>query len=57
MFPVYRFGGSRASGTNDKAGSINLLYRFLNARTIKENFVYPTEFLYPHNVAETGEGN
>ncbi|KAF3939520.1 Omega-crystallin [Dactylella cylindrospora] len=32
------FGGSRASGTNDKAGSINLLYRFVNARSIKEEF-------------------
>jgi acyl-CoA reductase-like NAD-dependent aldehyde dehydrogenase len=33
------FGGSRASGTNDKAGSINLLYRFVNARSIKEEFL------------------
>jgi len=44
------FGGGRASGTNDKAGSINLLYRFVTARSIKENFVSPESFLYPSNV-------
>jgi len=44
------FGGSRGSGTNDKAGSINLLYRFVNARSIKETFVAPEEFTYPSNV-------
>lgn len=33
------FGGSRGSGTNDKAGSINLLYRFVNVRSIKEEFL------------------
>ena len=41
------FGGSRASGTNDKAGSeINLL-RWVSVRTIKENFDPPSEFKYP----------
>ncbi|MBW0476475.1 hypothetical protein O181_016190 [Austropuccinia psidii MF-1] len=43
------FGGSRASGTNDKAGSINLLYRFLNARSIKEEFLPIEEVHYPSN--------
>jgi 1-pyrroline-5-carboxylate dehydrogenase len=37
------FGGSRASGTNDKAGSMMNLLRWVSARTIKENFVPPTE--------------
>jgi len=46
------FGGSRSSGTNDKAGSINLLYRFLNARSIKEAFTYPDTVAYPSNVAD-----
>ncbi|MFF0815378.1 L-glutamate gamma-semialdehyde dehydrogenase [Rhodococcus sp. NPDC003318] len=42
------FGGARASGTNDKAGSpINLL-RWTSARTIKETFVPPTDHRYPH---------
>lgn len=41
------FGGARASGTNDKAGSIMNLYRWLSARTIKENFVPPTDYRYP----------
>src|SRR5206468_10460189 len=41
------FGGSRASGTNDKAGSILNLYRWLSARTIKETFVPPTHYGYP----------
>jgi len=41
------FGGARGSGTNDKAGSkINLL-RWASARTIKENFVPPTDYKYP----------
>ncbi|GAA93829.1 uncharacterized protein L969DRAFT_92254 [Mixia osmundae IAM 14324] len=44
------FGGSRGSGTNDKAGSINLLYRFVNARSIKETFVLPEQYLYPSNM-------
>ena len=41
------FGGARASGTNDKAGSILNLYRWLSPRTIKENFVPPKDFRYP----------
>ena len=41
------FGGSRASGTNDKAGSISNLTRWISQRTIKENFLPPTEFPYP----------
>jgi 1-pyrroline-5-carboxylate dehydrogenase len=41
------FGGARASGTNDKAGSILNLYRWLSARTIKETFDPPTDFSYP----------
>ncbi|KAK7423350.1 1-pyrroline-5-carboxylate dehydrogenase [Neonectria punicea] len=43
------FGGSRASGTNDKAGSQNLLTRFVNARAIKEEFVPTTQVTYPSN--------
>ncbi|MHA4807215.1 L-glutamate gamma-semialdehyde dehydrogenase [Flavitalea flava] len=41
------FGGARASGTNDKAGSILNLYRWLSARTIKETYVPPTDYRYP----------
>jgi 1-pyrroline-5-carboxylate dehydrogenase len=41
------FGGARASGTNDKAGSILNLYRWLSARTIKETFDPPTGYQYP----------
>jgi 1-pyrroline-5-carboxylate dehydrogenase len=43
------FGGGRASGTNDKAGSVNLLYRFLSPRSIKESFIEADEVLYPSN--------
>jgi 1-pyrroline-5-carboxylate dehydrogenase len=42
------FGGARASGTNDKAGSIFNLTRWVNARTIKEMFSPPTDYRYPH---------
>ncbi|WP_328359698.1 L-glutamate gamma-semialdehyde dehydrogenase [Mycobacterium sp. NBC_00419] len=42
------FGGSRASGTNDKAGSPLNLLRWTSARSIKETFVPPTEHRYPH---------
>jgi 1-pyrroline-5-carboxylate dehydrogenase len=42
------FGGSRASGTNDKAGSMINLQRWVSPRTIKENFVPPHDFTYPH---------
>jgi 1-pyrroline-5-carboxylate dehydrogenase len=41
------FGGARASGTNDKAGSILNLYRWVSARTIKENFNAPRDYRYP----------
>lgn len=42
------FGGSRASGTNDKAGSALNLLRWTSARSIKETFVPPTKHTYPH---------
>jgi 1-pyrroline-5-carboxylate dehydrogenase len=42
------FGGGRASGTNDKAGSMLNLVRWVSARTIKETFVPPVEHRYPH---------
>jgi 1-pyrroline-5-carboxylate dehydrogenase len=42
------FGGSRASGTNDKAGSILNLLRWTSQQVIKETFVPPTDFVYPH---------
>jgi 1-pyrroline-5-carboxylate dehydrogenase len=41
------FGGARASGTNDKAGSMINLYRWLSARTIKETYNPPTDYRYP----------
>jgi 1-pyrroline-5-carboxylate dehydrogenase len=42
------FGGARASGTNDKAGSLLNLLRWTSVRTIKETFVPPTDWRYPH---------
>jgi 1-pyrroline-5-carboxylate dehydrogenase len=42
------FGGARASGTNDKAGSIANLYRWVSMRTVKETFDPPTRFDYPY---------
>ena len=42
------FGGGRASGTNDKAGSAANLLRWTSVRSIKENFVPPTSHTYPH---------
>jgi len=44
------FGGSRASGTNDKAGSVSIFYRFVSARSVKENFVGLDDFHYPSNL-------
>ncbi|KAI7203583.1 hypothetical protein KC365_g18208, partial [Hortaea werneckii] len=44
------FGGARASGTNDKAGSTNLQSRFVSMRAIKEQFVNDTSVLYPSNI-------
>lgn len=46
------FGGSRGSGTNDKAGSLLNLLRWTSARTIKETFVPATDHTYPHMAAE-----
>jgi len=46
------FGGSRASGTNDKAGSALNLLRWTSARSIKETFVPPTDHTYPHMESE-----
>lgn len=42
------FGGARASGTNDKAGSKLNLLRWISARTVKETFVPPKDYKYPH---------
>jgi 1-pyrroline-5-carboxylate dehydrogenase len=41
------FGGARASGTNDKAGSMWNLIRWVSPRTVKETFVTPTDYRYP----------
>jgi 1-pyrroline-5-carboxylate dehydrogenase len=41
------FGGGRASGTNDKAGGIQNMLRWVSSRAIKENFVPPSDFKYP----------
>ena len=46
------FGGARASGTNDKAGSAMNLMRWVSARSIKETFVPPTDYRYPFMKAE-----
>ena len=43
------FGGARASGTNDKAGSPNLLARFVSMRSIKEEFNATLKVEYPSN--------
>jgi 1-pyrroline-5-carboxylate dehydrogenase len=48
------FGGSRASGTNDKAGSWINLERWISPRTVKETFLPPTDFRYPY-MAEDGK--
>ncbi|MGH3417019.1 MAG: L-glutamate gamma-semialdehyde dehydrogenase, partial [Actinocrinis sp.] len=42
------FGGGRASGTNDKAGSAQNLLRWTSTRVIKETFAPPTDYTYPH---------
>ncbi|MBD3257077.1 aldehyde dehydrogenase family protein, partial [candidate division GN15 bacterium] len=41
------FGGGRASGTNDKAGAIQNMLRWISPRSIKENFVPPRDYKYP----------
>jgi 1-pyrroline-5-carboxylate dehydrogenase len=46
------FGGARASGTNDKAGSMLNLVRWISARSIKETFVPSTDYRYPYMDAE-----
>jgi 1-pyrroline-5-carboxylate dehydrogenase len=46
------FGGARASGTNDKAGSKLNLIRWVNTRTIKETFAPPTDYRYPFMKAQ-----
>ncbi len=46
------FGGGRASGTNDKAGGIWNMLRWVSPRTIKETFVPPTDYRYPHMWAQ-----
>ena len=46
------FGGARASGTNDKAGSKMNLIRWVSARTVKENFAPPTDYRYPFMAEE-----
>ncbi|MCS7018078.1 MAG: L-glutamate gamma-semialdehyde dehydrogenase [Cytophagales bacterium] len=46
------FGGARASGTNDKAGAMYNLLRWVSTRTIKETFVPPTDYRYPFMAEE-----
>ncbi len=46
------FGGGRASGTNDKAGSMANLMRWVSTRTVKETFVPPVDFSYPFMAEE-----
>ena len=41
------FGGGRASGTNDKAGSLLNLIRWVSPRAVKESFIPPKSFTYP----------
>jgi 1-pyrroline-5-carboxylate dehydrogenase len=48
------FGGSRASGTNDKAGSMWNLIRWVSPRTVKETFVPPTDYRYPFMSSDDG---
>src|SRR5213083_682530 len=50
------FGGARASGTNDKAGSMWNLIRWVSPRTIKETFLPPTDYRYPFMAPDDGSG-
>jgi 1-pyrroline-5-carboxylate dehydrogenase len=50
------FGGSRGSGTNDKAGSMINLLRWVSPRTIKETLVPPTDYRYPFLAEENQDG-
>ncbi|HEX8488607.1 MAG TPA: aldehyde dehydrogenase family protein, partial [Propionibacteriaceae bacterium] len=49
------FGGARASGTNDKAGSAQNLLRWTSARTIKETFVPPVDHAYAHQSPDAAD--
>jgi 1-pyrroline-5-carboxylate dehydrogenase len=51
------FGGGRASGTNDKAGSMWNLIRWVTPRTIKETFVPPTDYRYPYMSPDGASGD
>src|SRR4029079_4331222 len=51
------FGGARASGTNDKAGSMLNLLRWVSPRTIKETFVSPTDYRYPFLSSDNQNGS
>jgi 1-pyrroline-5-carboxylate dehydrogenase len=51
------FGGARASGTNDKAGSMWNLIRWVSPRTIKETFVPPTDYRYPFLAPDDAPGH
>jgi 1-pyrroline-5-carboxylate dehydrogenase len=51
------FGGARASGTNDKAGSMWNLIRWVSPRTIKETFVPPTDYRYPFMQPDGSDGS
>jgi 1-pyrroline-5-carboxylate dehydrogenase len=46
------FGGSRASGTNDKAGSMWNLIRWVSPRTVKETLISPTDYRYPYQAPD-----
>ena len=51
------FGGARASGTNDKAGSMWNLIRWVSPRTIKETFIPPTDYRYPFMASDGSDGS
>jgi 1-pyrroline-5-carboxylate dehydrogenase len=51
------FGGARASGTNDKAGSMWNLIRWVSPRTIKETFTPPTDYRYPFMAPDSADGS
>jgi 1-pyrroline-5-carboxylate dehydrogenase len=51
------FGGARASGTNDKAGSMWNLIRWVSPRSIKETFLPPTDYRYPFLAPDTTNGS
>jgi 1-pyrroline-5-carboxylate dehydrogenase len=46
------FGGARGSGTNDKAGSVFNMLRWVSIRTVKETFVPATDYMYPNFLNE-----